>query len=51
MLAAVLKDLMLIKRGLVNPELVISHRFPLARIEQAVETMAGAQRNKVIINP
>lgn len=41
----------LIERGLVDPEQVISHRFPLSRIHEAVEVMAGPDRNKVIINP
>jgi len=41
----------LMARGLVNPEKVISHRFPLSQIEKAVETMASGQRNKVVINP
>jgi threonine dehydrogenase-like Zn-dependent dehydrogenase len=41
----------LMARGLVNPELVISHRFPLSQIHAAVETMGSPQRNKVIINP
>jgi L-iditol 2-dehydrogenase len=45
------KAIRLIERGLVNPELVISHRFPLGQIHQAVEVMASAQRNKVVINP
>ena len=39
------------ERGLVNPEKVVSHRFPLSQIEKAVETMASGQRNKVVINP
>ena len=45
------KAIMLMERQLVNPELVISHRFALKQIQQAVATMAGPQRNKVIINP
>jgi threonine dehydrogenase-like Zn-dependent dehydrogenase len=45
------KAIMLMERGLVTPELVISHRFPLTEIHKAVEVMAGAKRNKVIINP
>jgi threonine dehydrogenase-like Zn-dependent dehydrogenase len=36
---------------LVDPAKVISHRFPLKQIYQAVETMAGRERNKVVINP
>jgi threonine dehydrogenase-like Zn-dependent dehydrogenase len=45
------KAIRLMERGLVNPEHVISHRFPLSAIHQAVEVMAGAERNKVIILP
>ena len=41
----------LMARGLINPEKVISHRFPLSQIEKAVETMGSGQRNKVVINP
>lgn len=41
----------LMERGLVDPEKAISHRFPLSRIHDAVEAMAGRDRNKVIINP
>ena len=41
----------LMARGLVNPEKVISHRFPLSQIEKAVETMGSGERNKVVINP
>jgi threonine dehydrogenase-like Zn-dependent dehydrogenase len=41
----------LMARNLVNPEKVISHRFPLSRIDEAIETMGSPQRNKVIINP
>jgi threonine dehydrogenase-like Zn-dependent dehydrogenase len=41
----------LMERGLVNPEAVITHRFPLAAIHQAVETMNSGERNKVIVRP
>jgi threonine dehydrogenase-like Zn-dependent dehydrogenase len=41
----------LMERNLVNPEKVISHRFPLSQIDKAIETMDSPQRNKVIINP
>jgi threonine dehydrogenase-like Zn-dependent dehydrogenase len=41
----------LMARGLVSPEKVISHRFPLSQVEKAVETMGSGQRNKVVINP
>ena len=38
-------------RGVVNPEKVISHRFPLAEIDKAIEVMGTRERNKVVINP
>lgn len=41
----------LMERGVINPEAVISHRYPLARIHEAVETMGSPNRNKIIINP
>jgi threonine dehydrogenase-like Zn-dependent dehydrogenase len=45
------KAIMLMERRLVNPELVISHRFPLAEIHKAIEVMGGQKRNKVVIKP
>ena len=45
------KAIILMERGLIDPEKVISHRYPLTQIHQAVETMAGRERNKVVINP
>ena len=41
----------LMERGLVDPGKIISHRFPLTRIHEAVEMMGRPGRNKVIINP
>jgi L-iditol 2-dehydrogenase len=41
----------LMERGLVDVEAVISHRFPLAEIHEALAVMAAPDRNKVIINP
>jgi len=48
---AMLKAIRLMETGLVDPEKVISHRFPLAQIHQAIEVMGSAERNKVIIRP
>jgi len=45
------KSIRLMERGLVNPEQVITHRFPLAAIHDAVEAMGSGQKNKVIVNP
>lgn len=41
----------LMERGVVDPEEVISHRFPLAEIDRAIETMASPRRNKVVVRP
>ncbi len=48
---AIMNAIRLMERGLVNPERVISHRYPLTEIHAAIETMACPERNKVIINP
>jgi len=41
----------LMERGLIDTEKIISHRFPLSRIHEAIEVMGSPERNKVIINP
>ncbi len=41
----------LMERGLIDPGRVVSHRFPLSRIGDAVATMGSGERNKIIINP
>ena len=48
---AMQKAIRLMERGLVDPELIISHRFPLAAIHEAIDVMGRQDRNKVIINP
>jgi threonine dehydrogenase-like Zn-dependent dehydrogenase len=48
---AMLRAIRLMETGLVDPEKIISHRFPLKQIHLAVEVMGGRDRNKVIINP
>jgi L-iditol 2-dehydrogenase len=48
---ALVNAIRLMERGLVNPEKVISHRFPLFEIHAAVDTMGSPERNKIIINP
>jgi threonine dehydrogenase-like Zn-dependent dehydrogenase len=48
---AMQKAITLMERGLIDPNKVISHRFRLEKIHDAVEVMAGPRRNKVIINP
>lgn len=41
----------LMERGLVNPEAIISHRFPLEEINRAIATMETPHRTKIIIHP
>ena len=41
----------LMATGKVDPAEIITHRFPLANIAEAIETMASPDRNKIIINP
>jgi L-iditol 2-dehydrogenase len=41
----------LMERGLVDPAKIVSHRFPLTQIQQAIEVQGMAERNKVIVNP
>ena len=38
-------------RGLVDPSKIITHRFALSRINEAMDTMGQTQRNKVMIFP
>jgi L-iditol 2-dehydrogenase len=48
---AMQKAIRLMERGLIDAEAIITHRFALTDIHQAVEVMAQPDRNKVIINP
>ena len=41
----------LMERGLVDTEQIISHRFPLERIHEAIQVMGTPDRNKIVINP
>ena len=41
----------LMESGLVDPEQIISHRFGLAQIHEAVDAMGQPERNKVMVNP
>jgi threonine dehydrogenase-like Zn-dependent dehydrogenase len=46
-----MKSIRLMETGLIDPERIISHRFPLTQIHEALEVMGGEKRNKVIIQP
>jgi threonine dehydrogenase-like Zn-dependent dehydrogenase len=48
---AMSKAIRLMETGLVDPEEIISHRFPLTEIHEALEVMGSPNHNKVIINP
>ncbi len=41
----------LMERGLVDPKEIISHRFDLEKIHDAIEVMSTPDRNKIIIHP
>ena len=48
---AMSKAVRLMEAGLVDPEEIVTHRFPLTKIHEAVEVMGTRERNKVIIHP
>jgi L-iditol 2-dehydrogenase len=48
---AMRKAIRLMERGLVDPEAIVTHRFALADIREAIRTMALEERNKIIIHP
>ena len=48
---AMARAIRLMETGLVDTEKIISHRFPLSRIHQALEVMASPEHNKIIIHP
>ncbi len=47
---AMTKAIRLMDCGLVDVERIISHRFPLSQIHQALDVMSGPDRNKIIIH-
>lgn len=49
--AAMIKAIKLMETGLVDVSKVITHRFPLAQIHEAIELMGSAERGKIIVNP
>ena len=48
---AMQKAIRLMESGLVDPEKIISHHFPLSDIHKAVDTMTQPDRNKVMVHP
>jgi threonine dehydrogenase-like Zn-dependent dehydrogenase len=48
---AMSRAIRLMEAGLVNPERIITHRFPLSQFPAALEVMGGHERTKIIIQP
>ncbi|MBA3709640.1 MAG: alcohol dehydrogenase catalytic domain-containing protein [Planctomycetes bacterium] len=48
---AMSRAIRLMEKGLVDPAQIISHRFPLGKIHDAITVMDGKDRNKVMIAP
>jgi L-iditol 2-dehydrogenase len=48
---AMSRSIHLMESGLIDVKKIISHRFPLEKIHQAVEMMGRPERNKVIVQP
>ncbi len=48
---AMTKAVRLLETGLIDMEKVISHRFNLSDIHEAMEVMASPEHNKVVLNP
>ena len=48
---AMQRAIRLMETGVINPEEIVTHRFPLSNIHKAVEVMGSQERNKVIVNP
>jgi len=48
---AMQKAIRLMETGLIDTERIISHRFPLAQIHEALEVMASPEHNKIVIHP
>jgi threonine dehydrogenase-like Zn-dependent dehydrogenase len=48
---AMIKSILLMEKKLVDPELIITHRFKLADIQKAFDKMSAPDRIKIIIEP
>ncbi len=46
-----LKSINLMDKGLVDPTKIITHEFPLEKIQEALKTMESVNRIKIIIKP
>ncbi len=45
------KAIQLMETGLIDTEKIISHKFKLTQIHEAIEVMGSTKHNKIIINP
>lgn len=45
------KAIRLMETGLISTDAIISHRFPLSRIHEALKVMGSPDHNKIIVNP
>ena len=45
------KSIELMRKGKVNPDKIVTHKFPLSEIDKALETMESPERIKIMINP
>jgi len=48
---AMIKAIRIMERGLIDPSQIITHRFGLTQITEAMETMGRKDRNKVMVFP
>ena len=45
------KAIRLMETGMINPEQIITHRFPLSQLPEALKVMGSPDHNKIIIHP
>ena len=45
------KSIELMRKGKVNPDKVVTHKFPLSEMNKALETVESPERIKIMINP
>jgi L-iditol 2-dehydrogenase len=48
---AMTRAIRLMETGLVDAEKIISHRYPLQKIHEAMDVMSSPERNKIVIQP
>jgi L-iditol 2-dehydrogenase len=48
---AMSKAIRLMERGVIDPGKIVTHRFPLTKIHEALEVMGSPEHNKIMICP